>query len=135
MNKLVKLAIGGCLILASILHSCNKEEIQILSTFSITNITATSASSGGNITSDGGAEVTAREVCWNINENPTTTDSKTTDDSGTGQFISNISGLSAGITYHVRAYAANSVGTAYGADWFDDLLLSTIKKSKLLSIL
>lgn len=99
-----------------ILHSCKKEELPTLSTSTITNITATSASSGGNVTSDGGAEVTARGVCWSLNANPSISDLKTSDGSGEGQFTSNLSGLSAGSTYHVRAYATNSVGTAYGAD-------------------
>jgi uncharacterized protein (TIGR02145 family)/uncharacterized repeat protein (TIGR02059 family) len=99
-----------------LLQSCKKDEIPTLSTTSISSITATSASSGGNITSDGGAVVSARGVCWSISTNPTTSNSKTVDGNGNGQFTSNLSGLAAGSTYHVRAYAANSVGTAYGAD-------------------
>jgi uncharacterized protein (TIGR02145 family) len=99
-----------------ILHSCKKEELATLSTSTITYVTATSASGGGNITSDGNADVTARGVCWSLNINPTTLNSKTSDGVGVGQFISDITGLSAGSTYHVRAYATNSVGTAYGAD-------------------
>jgi uncharacterized protein (TIGR02145 family) len=99
-----------------ILHSCKKEELPTLSTASITNITSSSATSGGNITSDGGAEVTQRGICWSTNENPTMSDSKTDEGGGTGQFVSNLTDLNAGTTYHVRAYAINSVGTAYGAD-------------------
>jgi hypothetical protein len=99
-----------------VFHSCNKEELPALSTISITNITSTSASSGGNITSDGGAGVTARGICWGLNANPATSDSKTTDGTGIGQFTSNLTGLTAGSTYHLRAYATNSVGTAYGDD-------------------
>lgn len=99
-----------------LLHSCKKEELPVLSTSSITNITSNSATGGGNITSDGNAEVTSRGVCWSLEPNPTTKDSKTVDNAGDGQFVSNISGLNAGTTYHVRAYATNSAGTAYGAD-------------------
>lgn len=66
--------------------------------------------------SDGGAEISARGVCWSLNINPTTSDSKTSDGSGEGQFTSNLTELAAGSVYHVRAYATNSVGTAYGAD-------------------
>ncbi len=68
------------------------------------------------ITSDGNAWVTSRGICWSMNANPTTSDSKTDDGTDIGQFVSNLTGLSAGSTYHVRAYATNSVGTAYGAD-------------------
>ena len=70
------------------------------------------------ITSDGNASVTSRGICWGLNSNPTISDSKTNDGTGDGQFVSSLTGLSAGSTYHVRAYATNSVGTAYGADLY-----------------
>ena len=95
-----------------------------MSTTSPTNITATEASSGGNITSDGNAGITSRGVCWGVNGNPTTSDSKTNDGDGMGQFVSNLSGLNAGLTYHLRAYATNSVGTAYG----DEITFLTLGK-------
>jgi len=82
----------------------------------ISSISDTSAQSGGNITSDGGATVIARGVCWSISENPSVSDSKTNDGSGAGTFTSIITGLSPITTYHVRAYATNSTGIAYGGD-------------------
>lgn len=82
-------------------------------TMDITGITLNSANSGGNVTSDGNETVTARGVCWSTSANPTLSDSYTTDDSGTGTFISNISGLEANTKYYVRAYAANGKGTTY----------------------
>lgn len=78
------------------------------------NVTTNSATCGGNVTSDGGATVTARGVCWSTNQNPTTSGSHTTDGTGTGIFTSNITGLAENTTYYVRAYAINSEGTAYG---------------------
>lgn len=75
-----------------------------------------SASSGGNVTHDGGFSVTARGVCWNISGNPTIKDRNTIDGNGTGNFTSLITELSPVTTYHVRAYATNSAGTAYGND-------------------
>ena len=89
----------------------------VLSTVSTTNassVTSTTATSGGNISADGGASVTARGVCWSTSQNPTITNSKTTDGAGTGSFTSSITGLSPGTTYYARAYATNSIGTAYG---------------------
>ena len=80
----------------------------------ISNITDTSAVSGGNVTSDGGTSVIARGVCWSTTSNPTVNDNHTTDSTGMGSFASNITGLRYGTTYYVRAYATNSVGTAYG---------------------
>lgn len=96
------------------LNSCKKEEIPVVTTTTVSGITTTSAVSGGNVTDDGGADVTARGVCWGTSANPTTAGSKTTDGTGTGSFSSNLTGLTPGTKYYVRAYATNSVGTAYG---------------------
>ncbi len=86
----------------------------LVSTVSISNITSSTASSGGNVSDEGSAAVIARGVCLNTGGNPTTADSKTTDGIGTGVFSSNITGLQPNTTYYVRAYATNSVGTSYG---------------------
>ncbi len=88
-----------------------------VTTTAVTNITQTSSASGGNVTRDGGEDVTARGVCWSMSANPTTGDSKTSDGTGTGSFSSSITGLSPEqASYHVRAYATNSIGTSYGED-------------------
>jgi len=97
-----------------ILNSCNKGEIPTLTTAPITKITNTSATTGGNITSDGGSEITSRGVCYNTSGNPTTADSRTLDGSGSGSFKSDLSFLTPNTYYTVRAYATNSAGTAYG---------------------
>jgi YHS domain-containing protein len=99
--------------------ACKKEEPATkpsLSTTPVTNITTVTATSGGIIANDGGASITANGACWGTTDNPTISDSKTTDGVSTGQFVSNLAGLTAGTTYHVRSYATNSVGTSYGAD-------------------
>ncbi|MFH0843212.1 MAG: fibrobacter succinogenes major paralogous domain-containing protein [Bacteroidota bacterium] len=85
-----------------------------LTTAAVSEITTTTAKSGGNITDDGGADVTARGVCWSSTSGSTTADEITTDDSGTGSFTSDLTNLTPGETYYVRAYAENSMGTAYG---------------------
>jgi uncharacterized protein (TIGR02145 family) len=86
-----------------------------LTTTTVSSITSTTASSGGNITNDGGGAVTARGVVWSTSQNPTIAlTTKTVDGTGTGNFTSNIAGLSQGTVYYVRAYAINSAGTAYG---------------------
>jgi hypothetical protein len=87
----------------------------------ITDITSVSGTGGGNVTDDGGSKVTAMGVCWGAAVNPTTADSCTDYGSGIGLFTSSISGLFPATTYHVRAYATNAVGTAYG----DDVTFST----------
>jgi uncharacterized protein (TIGR02145 family) len=85
-----------------------------VTTSSITNISYNSAMSGGNVTNDGGATVTARGVCWSTLPDPTISDPHTNNGTGTGSFVSNITGLTQNTTYYVRAYAINSVGTGYG---------------------
>jgi len=92
----------------------NPVQIPTITTTEVTNLTTTTAASGGIITDDNGAPVTLRGVCWNISGNPTTTDSQSTNGAGTGSFPSNITGLTAGTVYYVRAYATNSAGTGYG---------------------
>ena len=86
-----------------------------VTTTAASSITSTSATTGGNVTSDGGAAVTARGVCWSTSQNPTISGSHTTDGTGAGSFTSNLTGLTPGTTYYVRAYATNAAGTAYGS--------------------
>jgi hypothetical protein len=99
--------------------SCTKDEspiLPIISTSTITDISETGAIGGGFISSDGGAAINARGLCWSTLAEPTISNSKTSDGDGDGQYVSAINGLTAGTIYHVRAYATNSIGTAYGAD-------------------
>ena len=91
-------------------------ELPTLTTTNVTSITETTATCGGNVTSDGGATVTARGVCWSTSHNPTISDSHTTDASGTGSYVSNLSNLTPNTKYYVRAYATNSAGTGYGEE-------------------
>lgn len=85
-----------------------------IATSSITDITYTSAKTGGNVTSDGGAVVTERGVCYSTSSNPTISNSKVSFGSGTGSFKANLTALLDGTTYYVRAYATNKKGTSYG---------------------
>ena len=85
-----------------------------VTTNEVTNVLAVSAQCGGNVTANGGSDVTARGVCWSTSQNPTITDSHTTDGTGTGIYTSELTELDLNTNYYVRAYATNSVGTAYG---------------------
>lgn len=122
MRKLSSL-IGFMVLSLTLFCSCSNnkatEPVQptapTVSTIAVGTITETTAECGGTITSDGGAAVTARGVCWSMNATPTTADSITTDGTGAGNFTSSLTGLTAGTPYYVRAYAANSVGTGYGS--------------------
>ena len=97
--------------------NCKKEATKIFPTVTtapMTNITGYTATTGGEVVSDGGTVVTARGVCWSTIQNPTITDNKTSDGTGSGSFTSSLIGLIPGSTYYIRAYANNNVGTAYG---------------------
>lgn len=88
--------------------------IPTVSTSSITSISVNSAVSGGSISTDGGATVTQRGVCYSTSSSPTLANSVVLSGTGIGTFTSNLTGLSSSTTYFVRAFATNSVGTAYG---------------------
>ncbi|MDY0253561.1 MAG: FISUMP domain-containing protein [Tenuifilaceae bacterium] len=92
--------------------------LPIVNTVDITDITFEAAKSGGEIVSNGAAQITSRGVVWSTESNPTI-DSYlgiTSDGVGSGSFVSNLSGLNPETTYYLRAYATNSVGTTYGSE-------------------
>ena len=104
------------LVLIFLNTSCQKERLKLptLTTINASEITQTTAISGGNITDDGGFTVLARGVCWSTNDTPSINDNKTTDGAGVGDFESLITGLKLNTKYYVRAYATTSSGTGYG---------------------
>jgi hypothetical protein len=93
-----------------------KVDLPAVTTVAATGVTKVSAVSGGDVTYDGGETVTERGLVWGTAANPTTADKKIVGGSGTGAFVSNLSGLTLSTTYHVRAFATNSAGTAYGSN-------------------
>ncbi len=104
----------GCTDTASVLVTVNPVAPSVTTNI-VSNITEASATCGGSVTSDGGA-LTYRGVCWSTSQNPTVSDFRTNDGSGTGTFTSNITRLTPNTTYYVRAYAINSVDTTYGQE-------------------
>ncbi|MDD2330539.1 MAG: BACON domain-containing protein [Bacteroidales bacterium] len=102
-------------LLIFLLHGCKQPVPPGIDTNAASNITTTSMSSGGTVTSDGGAPVTARGICWSTSGSPSIDlSTKTNDGSGLGSFTSSLNGLSPNTTYYIRAYATNEAGTAYG---------------------
>lgn len=116
--------ISGCDSLKLGILKANKDDtIRLLSCFSLptistipaTEISSSSAMTGGNITSNGGAFITSRGVCWSTSTNPTIENNKTIQGADLGNFISELKNLSPNTTYYVRSYATNVLGTAYGS--------------------
>jgi uncharacterized protein (TIGR02145 family) len=91
----------------------------------VTNITSTSATLGGNVTSSGSSVVSTRGICYAITQNPTTSDICLASGSGTGSFTVNLPGLISSRTYYARAYATSSAGTSYGSQVIFNTLASS----------
>ena len=93
-------------------------EPSIITTQAVTNIGINIATGNGNITDLGIPNPTAHGMCWNTTGTPTLSDNYSDEGvtSSTGAFTSGITGLDANTSYHVRAYATNSAGTAYGEE-------------------
>ena len=104
------------LLLILILFSCKKDKpvLPTITTTSVTEISFTSAISGGNVTNDGGAPIDTAGVCWSTSVNPTIDCMRTVQDSGLVSFTSHITHLGPKLLYYLRAYATNSSGTGYG---------------------
>ena len=108
-----------------------------VNTSGIADITVSSATSGGSVTSTGGGIVSARGICWSTASNPTISNSRTIDGSGMGSFTTSMTGLVHSIRYYVRAYATNQLGTSYGVQQqFNTLTISlpTVTTSSITSI-
>lgn len=85
-----------------------------ITTTAISSIFSTYFTTGGNLTDNGGDVNCVKGVCWNVSTDPTISDSKIQYGTDTGSFSQTITGLTSGVTYYVRAYATNSIGTTYG---------------------
>ena len=85
-----------------------------VTTTAVSESTGCSAISGGAVTSNGGASLSAWGVCWGTASNPTLTNSFLQNNLSSGGFSTALTGLTANTMYYVRAYATNSAGIAYG---------------------
>ena len=95
-----------------------RDGIPVVATSDICDITATSATCGGNITADGNCPVIERGICFGTSPNPTLENNaphETLGD-GIGEFSTTLTDLTPDMTYYVRAYAINSLGTTYAQD-------------------
>jgi uncharacterized protein (TIGR02145 family) len=79
-----------------------------------TFVLATTATSGGIITNDGGTLITAKGICWSSDPEPTIEDNKIEYTTGPDDFKIYFTGLTINTQYYLRAFATNSAGTAYG---------------------
>jgi uncharacterized protein (TIGR02145 family) len=131
MKKGLSLLALVCLFSIMVLiQGCKKATLPEIVTVEVTGVALNTATSGGEITSDGGGDITEKGVCWNITGDPTTADSKTSDGTGAESFTSNLPGLQKGTVYYVSAYATNSIGTAYGEQFIFSTQIDDIEGNK-----
>ncbi len=95
-------------------YSCKKADVPVIITLDDYEVFATSARFNTTFTSDGGADVKSKGVCWSTEPLPTIDANKTSDGDGIESFTSTISGLMPNTTYYIRAYASNRKGISYG---------------------
>ena len=91
--------------------------LQSITTNTISNITTSSATSGGSIINDLGSEISLRGVCYSTNINPTVLNSVVESGSGIGSYSCDLSNLSPNTTYYIRAFGTSCFGTVYGNEY------------------
>jgi uncharacterized protein (TIGR02145 family) len=114
----------------AIFQGCKKSTLPEIVTVEVSGITLNTAISGGEIISDGGDVIIDKGVCLNTTGDPTITDPKASAGEGSDSFTGNLSGLTKGSVYYIRAYATNSVGTAYGAQIIFSTQIDDIEGNK-----
>lgn len=85
----------------------------------VADVTSSSITIYGNVTSEGLDSVTERGFVWNTSDSPTIKNnhiSVHTESSFLGEYNGTIKNLKSGTTYYVRAYATSSRGTSYGKE-------------------
>ncbi len=117
--------IYALILIVMLVSSCSKDKKDppTVTTADVTDITFTTAVSGGNVLSDGGDSVIARGVCWSKLTAPSTDDNRTQESGTLGTFTSILSQLAPYTKYYIRAYATNASGTGYG----NEISFSTFK--------
>lgn len=120
----MKKTLSTLFIAAALLTACKKNDPEpevapTLSTSTPVKINDSTYTCGGNVSDEGSAPVTERGVVVSLSPNPAIDDAsdvKVIMGSGAGAFSSPLNPFYMGYTYHIRAYATNTVGVSYGAD-------------------
>ncbi|PTN33032.1 InlB B-repeat-containing protein [Desulfonatronum sp. SC1] len=101
------------------LRGGTRTDVPLVTTQAVTDVTPTTATGHGNITSLGAPDPSQHGVCWSTTRNPAIGSATCTEGgeaTATGAFTAGITGLTSGTTYYVRAYATNDAGTGYGGE-------------------
>jgi pectin methylesterase-like acyl-CoA thioesterase len=110
-----------------------------VNTAQLSYLSTTFVTCGGNIPNDGGALITGRGVVWDTISHPTVKSNKTSDGTGSGSFVSFVTGLTPGESYFLRAYAINKADTSYGEErtftTLDSVLVPSVVTSSVSAIM
>ena len=109
--------ISGAILIIFLIQSCKKEEYvpQVeLTTIAVSEISYSTATSGGDLIKIDGASIISKGVCWNTSANPTVDNNKTSESGNLGPFTSKMTQLTPNTLYYVRAYAISNDVTGYG---------------------
>ena len=91
-------------------------DVPVVQTLGSAEVGSDGATLSGTVLTDNGASITERGFVWMQGDGtPTTSNSKLKASGTTGDFTAALTGLEPNKKYSFRAYAINSVGTAYGA--------------------
>jgi uncharacterized protein (TIGR02145 family) len=101
-----------------LLPGCDKEQdnqvLPKVTTAEVVDITDNSALAGGSVANSGTLAVTQRGICWNMEGNPSLSDTKLVSGEGEGDFSIAIENLLPETEYFVRAYATCEMDTVFG---------------------
>jgi len=107
-------------IISLFLTTCKKENTKVVPTVTLsanTNIGVTEATFTVELNSTGGESLTEQGVCWSTsNASPTIWDQKATGEVNSNSYTITVTNLTPETTYHLRAYAINSIGTGYSVE-------------------
>jgi uncharacterized protein (TIGR02145 family) len=100
-----------------LIHSCEKDKPTLPSivTVPVTEISNITATSGGEIISDGRGDIVLQGICWGTDTIPTIRKNIALDSTEVDSFTCKMAGLNPNTTYYVRAFATNNAGTGYGS--------------------
>ena len=102
------------------IQSCAEDEepaiIGTVTTGTASDLSYFTATITGNVTEDGGANITAKGIAYGTATAPTITVDTTNQGAGTGAFEAHLKDLAPGTTYYARAYAINKAGVSYGSE-------------------
>ncbi len=91
-----------------------KKTLSAVTTKDPVEITSGAFKAEAEITNDGRGVISACGFCWDVKENPTLAGSKSTNTLTGNLFALVVDGLIPEMTYYIRAYATNEMGTSYG---------------------